>query len=282
MVAVACSTSQAPPTGLEVVIQPDGLSAPQDFDDIRLQVSEQVAGGAWKTVWDRDYVVGSAELMTFPATFGVGTGQSSGEEGLVSVTAFKGGSSGTPVVQRVAQVQLPTDRIATMWMVLASICKGQVVVTGAEAEPMSTCPSGQSCQPTGPNAGHCGSNVIQPSTLPTYLPGEALDASAGLLTDGPQADTAGEDAHDAAAASSTSGSGSSSSGSTSSTSGSSSGASSSSGGGSSGGYRVMGGIRSTAPSAASSGGIRLVAGGFELGPRICNAAGICVTGGIVP
>jgi alpha-tubulin suppressor-like RCC1 family protein len=177
----ACATSKTiPSTGLEVIVADDGLSAPADFDDIRLEVSQQVGGGGWNRVWNRDYLVPSAEA-TLPATFAIGTGVTPDEEALVVVTAFKGGPSGQAVVQRVAQVQLPTDRVAALWMVLAQICEGQVTTQGPKDEPVSTCPTGQSCQP---GNGECGSNAINdPGSLSTYAPGEGLDAglAAGLV-----------------------------------------------------------------------------------------------------
>jgi hypothetical protein len=176
----SCSKTQTvPATGLEVIVATDGLDAPTDFDDIQLKVSEQVDGGSWVLKWERDYVVPSMEA-TLPATFGIGAGNSPGEEALVSVTAFKGGSAGQPIVQRVAQVQVPTDHMAALWMVLAKLCEGKVTETGAEGEPVPTCPMGESCQP---GNGLCGSNVIT-SPLPTFTPGQNLDAgiSSGLVS----------------------------------------------------------------------------------------------------
>ena len=170
--AVACNSSKTvPATGLELIIASD-LPA-SDFDDVRLEVSELEPGGTWSRVWDRDYVVPSSEA-TLPATFAIGSGASPNEQALVTVTAYRGGLTGTPVVQRVAQVQLPTDRMAALWMVLARLCEGQVKTTGAEGEAVSTCGSGESCQP---GNGQCGSNVIgDPASLPTYVPDQNLDA----------------------------------------------------------------------------------------------------------
>jgi hypothetical protein len=176
--ASGCGQSRVlPATGLELIVATDGLSAPTDFDDIRIEVSQLVDGNA-NVLWNRDYVVPSLEA-TLPATFAVNSGRTPDEEVLVAVTAFHGGPGGTPVVQRVAQVQSPSDRVAALWMVLARVCEGQVTTTGAEGEVMSTCPPGQSCQP---GNGQCGSNVINASTLPTYQPGQSIDGGveAGL------------------------------------------------------------------------------------------------------
>jgi hypothetical protein len=156
-----------------LIVTTDGLSAPADFDDIRMEISEQSAAG-WVEKWNRDYLVPSQEA-TLPASFTVFAG-SSADEILISVTAFKGGASGTAVVQRLAQVQVPTNRLADLWLVLAQACVGQVTSTGAEGDPQSTCPTGQSCQPSGARAGQCGTNEIDPATLPTYIPDQSLDA----------------------------------------------------------------------------------------------------------
>jgi formylglycine-generating enzyme required for sulfatase activity len=194
--AVSC-TQNAPESvdGLEVVIAADGLTAPSDFDDIRLKVGQQ-SGGGWNQLWDRDYIVPSQEA-TLPTTFTLLAG-SEPREVLITATAFKGGASGNPVVQRVAQVQVPTDRMAVLYLVLAQICEGQVVVAGAEGEPTSKCLTGMSCQPSGPMAGQCGTNVIDPSTLPTYEAGISLDAglAAALATIPLGSAEAGQDVQD--------------------------------------------------------------------------------------
>jgi hypothetical protein len=180
---VSCAASApAPDAGLEIVISADGLSAPADFDDIRLEISEQTASGGWNKLWDRDYEVPSLEAPSLPTEFTLFSGPST-EEVLIAVTAYS--ASETPVVQRVAQVQVPADRMAALYLVLAKVCEGQVAVTGAEGEPTSTCPAGQSCQPS---TGKCGPNTIDPATLPTFVPGQSLgagepsDASAGDAT----------------------------------------------------------------------------------------------------
>jgi hypothetical protein len=171
---VACSTAPKEYVGLEMIITADGLNAPKDFDRIKLEISQQ-ADGRWDKLWDNEYLVPSQEA-TLPTTFTLLAGQSP-REVLISVTAFEGNS---PIVQRLAQVQVPTNRLADLWLILAKVCEGTVVVTGAEAEPQSTCRPGESCQPTGLLAGQCGSNVIPTSTLPTYTPGQDLDAGLGI------------------------------------------------------------------------------------------------------
>lgn len=180
--AVGCSKTTG---GIELIVTTDRLSPPADFDDIRLQVSQQVSSGGWNKLWDADYSVGavpaspdaSASQVTLPGTFAVLAGKSADQEVLVTVTAFKGGPTGVPIVLRQAQVQAPTDRVAALWIVLSKACEGQVTTSGvdggAEGEPESTCAIlGESCLPT---TGTCGSDVID-SGLQTYVPGEDLDA----------------------------------------------------------------------------------------------------------
>lgn len=175
---LGCSSSPAKPVnGIEMVISADGLSAPADFDDIRLEVS-QAAGAGWSKIWDRDYQVPSMEA-TLPTTFTL-IGGTAADEVLIALTAYKGGAAGQPVVERVAQVQVPTDRLAALYLVLAQDCEGQVTTTGAEGEPTPTCGAGESCLPT---TGACGPDAINASTLPTFVPGQSLDAGpdAGLV-----------------------------------------------------------------------------------------------------
>ncbi len=172
---IACSTAPKGDAGLELIVAADGLGA-MDFDRIRLEISQQ-DGSGWDKLWDNEYLVPSNEAK-LPAAFTLLAGQSA-QEVLISVTALQGAQ---PVVQRLAQVQVPTDRLADLWLILAKVCVGTVTATGAEAEPQSTCKAGESCQPTGPSAGQCGSNIIVTTTLPTYSPGQDFDAGP-LLSD---------------------------------------------------------------------------------------------------
>src|ERR1019366_4123432 len=167
----ACSSTPAKPAvGLEMVISVDHLSAPADFDDIRLEISQPLGSG-WIKIWNRDYQVPSMEA-TLPTTFTLLGGRVA-DEVLIALTAYKGGPAGRPVVERVAQVQVPSDRLAALYLVLAQICEGQV--TGAEAEPTPTCPTGESCLPS---TGMCGSDLIDANGLPTFIVGQSLDAGA--------------------------------------------------------------------------------------------------------
>jgi hypothetical protein len=170
----ACSGSAADTKGgLELIIVADGLSAPADFDDLRLEVSQRGDGGAWTTLHDRHYVVPSMEA-TLPATFAILAGRAPDQEVLIKVTAYKGGPTGNAVVLREAQVQAPTDFYGQLWLVLAQRCLGQVTVTGADGEPTSTCPiPGQSCLPS---TGSCGSETIVTGSLPPYVPGMTFDS----------------------------------------------------------------------------------------------------------
>ena len=54
----------------KLIIVADGLSAPADFGDIHLEVSQQSDGGSWNLLWDKHYVVPSEEA-SLPATFAV-------------------------------------------------------------------------------------------------------------------------------------------------------------------------------------------------------------------
>jgi hypothetical protein len=168
---VACSSSTgAPVAGMELVISAEGLKAPEDYTNILLEVSEQSSAGAWLKKWDQDYLVPSQTAL--PTTFTLLAGASP-EEVIITVTAYDGSK---PVVQRVVQVQVPTDKMEILYMVLSSVCVGQVRAPGAEGPPVSTCPNtNESCQPT---TGHCGSNKIT-GPLPTYVPGQTFDSGVG-------------------------------------------------------------------------------------------------------
>ncbi len=175
---VACSTT-APPSDAGLMVIVSGDLMPSEYDEVRVEVRQQEASGQWQSWLDLSKVVPSE--VTLPTTVFIEAGRSPDQEVDVRVTAY---SAGMPIVLREAQLQAPTNRIATLYFVLAEVCKGQVRVTGAEGEPESTCPTGESCQP---GTGTCGSDMIATSTLPTFVPGQSLDAGgdAGLFAGGP-------------------------------------------------------------------------------------------------
>jgi len=193
LAGVACSSDQPNAVGgVEVIVTAEGLVAPTDFDDIHLQVAEEVDAGVWNTLWDSDYSItsspvaitpadASSPLVAIPATFAVIAGATPHPEVRVSVTALKGGPNGMPVVLDQAIVQAPSDRVAALWMVLARSCEFQVVATTAGFQ--STCAGDETCAPA---TGMCVSDVVDPSTLPTYVPGSDLDA--GFPGEAPDAD----------------------------------------------------------------------------------------------
>jgi len=178
---VACSTTTAPPAaGLVVIISTDMM--PSEFDSIRVEVSQEegVASGQWhKWLDETKSVPGEVTLST--SVF-IQSGSAPDQDALIQVTALL---LGQPVVLREAQLQIPTDRVAQLALVLSEACKGQVRLIGAEGEPMSTCPiAGQSCQPTG----ICGDTVVSSAELPTYMPGD-VPLDSGLPSVGDAGET---------------------------------------------------------------------------------------------
>ena len=271
--AVACSpAASAPSTGLMVIISTN--LGPTEFDSIQVSVSqEQTPGGSWHTWLDETWSV-PAELQ-LPTTVFIQAGSAADQDALLQVSALL---SGQPVVLRVAQVQIPTDRVAEIRLVLAESCKGHVQIAGAEGEAESMCPAGQSCQP---GTGACGDSVVPTSELPTYAPGdETMDAGVidYVTGDGSSEDAASDSGSgsgssggsDATAASSSGSSGASSSGSTSdddagdATAGSSSGSSGGSGSGSGGGSDA-GDATTGSSSGSSEGGSSGSSGGSDAG-----------------
>lgn len=161
-----CSSKTTPAAGLEVIVTTSGLQAGTDFDTLEVKVQQETAPGAWHQVFDAPRRVPTE--VTLPTTFAIQAGTSPDQDALVEVTALK---SGAALVQRVVQVQVPTDRVAALLVVLAQACAGKV----------TTCSNG-SCQP---QTGSCGSNVVDPSTLPGYTPGDEGRVDAGSAAGGP-------------------------------------------------------------------------------------------------
>lgn len=165
---------------------------PSEYDEIHVDVSQQEDSGLWQSWLSLSKAVPSEARL--PTTVFIRAGHSLDQEVTVRVTAYL---RGAPVVLREAQLQAPTNRVATLYFVLAEVCKGQVRVTGAEGEPESTCSTGESCQP---GTGACGSNTIAASTLPTFVPGQSLDAGGDGLDAGRDGLDAGSDADASGAA----------------------------------------------------------------------------------
>jgi hypothetical protein len=166
----ACSGKSTQAGGLEVLVSTSGISAPGDFDSVEIVAQQETSPGTWHQLFDETRSVPGE--ITLPTTFSIQAGSSSDQDALVTVTAIL---AGMPVVQRVVQTQVPTDRVAELTMLLARDCVGKVML----------CPKGQSCQPT---TGTCGANVVAPSTLPPYNPGDENHVDASMAA----ADAAGE------------------------------------------------------------------------------------------
>jgi dienelactone hydrolase len=155
MVVAACSGKTTQAGGLELILNAQGLRAGADFDSVQVLVEKQTSAGPpviWSTLADVKHLV--PVEIGLPTTFSIEAG-SANDEARISVTALLGVK---PVVRRVVQLQVPTNRVAELLMVLSQSCAGKVDACGQE-----------SCQPS---TGACGSNQINASDLPDYRSGD--------------------------------------------------------------------------------------------------------------
>jgi len=151
---LACATR---PAGLELIITTD-LKAPDDYDTLQLQVSQEGT-----SVHDD---IPFTE-PNFPVTFAIAAGRLADQEAIIDVSLLKAGSI---VVARQAQVQVPKDRVAELTLVLGRKC---VAVT---------CEAGETCDPQPDvGAGACVPIVVDPSALPTFTPAD-VDAAVAMVT----------------------------------------------------------------------------------------------------
>ncbi len=162
-----CSkTTQA--GGLEVILSTD-MPTPASFDTVHVRIEQAAPDGGWlPAVLDKSYSLPSPE-MTLPTTIAIVAGQGPDQKVLVSVIGLKGG---TTVVARAVETQVPTDRVAELPIVLAAACSGKL-----------DCGAGESCAPVateGTIVGNCESEDVPAGALPSYDPGDAIDA--GLAT----------------------------------------------------------------------------------------------------
>jgi formylglycine-generating enzyme required for sulfatase activity len=113
------------PSGLSIHIATSGLQLGTDFDRIEGKVWQQSPTG-WPSspAFDVTSKVGSdVDEVMLPTTLAIQGGTSPDQEARITVTALEGA---VPVVSLTAELQVPTDRVADLWMVLAADCVGVV------------------------------------------------------------------------------------------------------------------------------------------------------------
>ena len=155
--AVACGGATKQAGGLEVVISTN-LTAPTAYNKLEVSVAQEIApGGSFDTLFDQTSAVGVTGGVTLPTTVAITAGSAADQLALVTVTALLGTKI---VIQDVARVQVPTDRVAELDVFLGQACVGIV------------CASGETCAPT---TGSCVSNVV--TMLPSYEGDGGVEAS---------------------------------------------------------------------------------------------------------
>lgn len=173
---IGCSHKTTQAGGLEVIVESD-MPTPSAFNVLHMVVEQQKSGSGWSTppVLDNFYVI-SPTGATLPTTVSIAAGTSPYQGVRVTVSGLMGGRSGTLIVQRVVETQVPTDRVAALTVLLASVCAGKF-----------DCPVGDSCQPApqrGRAAGSCGSNAVDVATLPAFSEDALKDAGVASVRDG--------------------------------------------------------------------------------------------------
>lgn len=152
----ACSSSTKPAAGLEVIISTN-MQAPQDFDNLEVKVSQTTMGVPGAALFDTTDAVPNA--VTLPTSVSIAAGHSSDQGARIVVRALKGSMV---IVERTAQVQIPTDSLLELQLFLSADCAN--VSCGA----LTTCITG----------GRCQTIAIAPSQLQPYQPGD-LGSSGG-------------------------------------------------------------------------------------------------------
>jgi hypothetical protein len=152
---VACGASTSQQGGLEVVVRtnlPAGA-----FDHLRVKVEQESSpGGSWITQFD---FIQDIAAVTFPARVSIAAGTAADQEARVTAVALLGMTD--VVVEDIAQVQVPTDRVGELDLLLSEECVGK------------TCGANQTCDPA---TGLCISNVV--NTVATFQEDGGTDAMA--------------------------------------------------------------------------------------------------------
>jgi hypothetical protein len=157
VLVVACTGTTKQAGGVELLLETD-MPTPATFDTVDLKLEQQAAGGTWRSLLDRDYVIPTE--MSLPTTFALEAGSSPYQTVRITATGLVGNPK-MPVVQRVVETQVPTDRVGEVVIALSSTCLGKV-----------SCPiTGDSCQP---GSGLCAPTMV--TTARPYNPGDLADA----------------------------------------------------------------------------------------------------------
>ncbi len=160
-VAAVLSCSSTPsPAGLLLYMRTDLKST--EYDDLDVDILQQASGGAWNTVLSLTRSV--PREVTLPTSLFIESGTSADQLVDVRITASQGG---TVVVEREAEIEVPTDRVALLDFFLAEVCRGV------------SCKAGETCEPIGAKAGSCASDQVSASGLPTFESGESFDGGGG-------------------------------------------------------------------------------------------------------
>jgi hypothetical protein len=153
----ACGGKTIQAGGLEVIVTTN-LSTPADFNSLHVTVRQEIDDGGFGTpLVDSDFPIPSA--TTLPTRFSIQAGSTPDQVALIDVIGRKDGSD---VVSREVQIQIPTDRVAELVVLLAADCIGK------------TCPAGQTCDPT---TASCTTTFVDVNQLPPYQPGDQGDAT---------------------------------------------------------------------------------------------------------
>jgi sulfatase modifying factor 1 len=187
--ALSACNGKTPTGGLELFITTCDLRVGTDFDAIQAVVSQGTSTQTdpWQQRFDASQAV--PQPIELPTTLVIRAGTNPDQDALIEVTALL---SGMPVVQRVFQTKVPTDRVDTRWIFLAADCRGK------------TCTSAETCEP---QTATCVPIGMPPGDVPDMCKFPD-DGGSGASTGAGSGGTSGSGAGSGAGSGSTSGTGS--------------------------------------------------------------------------
>jgi hypothetical protein len=160
--AVACGGGTTQAGGLEVRIDTN-LSAPSGYDRLKVTVEQQTSpedGGTWGSPLLQVNDPVPNPNFTLPARVSIAAGSAADQEARITAGLYLGS---VLVVQNVAQVQVPTDRVGELDLFLSKECVGV------------TCPANQTCNP---DDGTCVSSMVV--DVPTFGEDGGQDGGADM------------------------------------------------------------------------------------------------------
>ena len=170
----ACAATACKAPGEVMMVVQTDMALPKDIDTVELKVSvpSQVA-------FDTPFSpVGAASSLLIPASLAVDLGSNADTTTPVTFQVI-GSQAHTLRIVLESVTTVPSSNVVTLAMPLQWLCLNQAQIDPSTSEPVSTCPTGQTCV-----AGSCVDATVDSAKLPAYTAASIFGGGTGSNDDG--------------------------------------------------------------------------------------------------